>query len=92
MATKTVNVSSSAYTAITTTVVCREVTVFEDNQAGTTDYYTSDTGSDSDKVTRPAGTKRTWSSGPLPFSIGKTVGYVKTAGGSVNFAQEESGA
>lgn len=86
------NVNSSTYTAVVTaTSDSRRVTVYEDDQAGTTDYYVSSSGSDSDKVTKPAGSKKDFL-GSKPFGYGTTVGYVKTQTGSVTFSIEEEGA
>jgi hypothetical protein len=65
--------------------------VYEDAQAGTTDYYVSGIGADSDKVTKPAGSKVEFEN-PTCFAVGATVGYIKTASGSVDFASEETGA
>jgi hypothetical protein len=85
------NVNSSTYTAVTVATVCKRVTVYEDNQAGTTDYYVSNSGVDANKVTKPAGTKKEFVSSVywIPNDI---PGYIKTASGSVTFAQEEEGA
>jgi hypothetical protein len=84
-----VNVASNAWTAITPQGQCSRVTVYETNQAGTTDYYISGTASDTDKTTKPAGSQFimdapkhkpygfTYQEGPL-F-------YIKVVGGSVTF-------
>lgn len=85
------NVNSSTYTAITAGSVCKRVTIYEDNQAGTTDYYISGTGSDSDRTTKPAGTKRDFLSSSY-WNVNDVCGYIKTQAGSVTFAKEEEGA
>lgn len=92
-ATRTFNVNSSTYTAVTVQGPgpCGTITVYEDDQAGTTDYYVSRTGQDSDKVTKPAGSKKEFKANHL-YYINDVVGYIKTASGSVTFAQEEEGA
>lgn len=85
------NVNSSTYTAIpVTTSDCKRVIIYEDDQAGTTDYYISATGSDSDRVTKPAGAKKEFASSSF-YNIG-TISYIKSAVGSVTFCKEEEGA
>lgn len=88
--TRTFNVNSSTYTAVTVQTVCSECETGEDAQASTTDYYISATGSDSDRVTYPAGKKKKFTR-PLGkfFYPGDTPGYIKTAAGSLTFTQEE---
>lgn len=85
------NLNSSTYTAITAGSVCKRVTIYEDNQAGTTDYYISGTGVDGDRTTKPAGTKRDFLSSSY-WNVGDICGYGKTQTGSVTFAKEEEGA
>lgn len=86
--TRTFNVNSSTYTAVTVQTVCRKVTVYEDAQAGTTDYYLSGAGGDSDRVQKPAGSKKEFES-TRPLQPNEILGYIKTVSGSVSFAQEE---
>lgn len=88
MATKNFNVNSLGYSQVVLVSDCTEVTVGEDNQAGTTDYYVSGTGNDSDKITKPAGSQKTFKGN---FRAGQTAGWVKTVTGSVTFSQEENG-
>lgn len=87
------NVNSSTYTAVPIGSVCRRITVYEDNQAGTTDYYVSATGSDSDRITKPAGTKKDFLADDhwIP-NVSSAPGYLKTQAGSVTFAVENEGA
>lgn len=86
--TKTFNVDSSAYSQVVVTSVCKTVEVFEDDQAGSTDYYLSGSGDDSDRITKPAGTVLTFRSSMF-FQPGQVIGWIKTAEGSVYFAQFE---
>jgi hypothetical protein len=48
-------------------------------------------GADSDKITKPAGSK-TILSNPSGWRVGDTLCYIKTASGSVSFASLETGA
>jgi hypothetical protein len=67
---------------------CRQVTIYENNQAGTTDYIVHVPSAVSAGVTKPAGSKAIISDGTR-YSPGDTIGYVETVSGSVTFAQEE---
>jgi hypothetical protein len=87
--TRTFSVNSSTYTAVTMQTVCGKLEVGEDAQTGTSDWYFSNTGSDSDKVTRPAG-QRMVLENPMSFRPSQVVGYIKTASGSQTFSQVES--
>lgn len=73
---------------VTVQTYCRQVTIYENNQAGTTDYIVHIPFAASSGVTKPAGSKMIIADGHL-YSPGDTVGYVETVSGSVTFAQEE---
>lgn len=87
MAVKTFNVNSISYTPVITNSWCAKIEIYENNQAGTTDYLVSDSGSDGTAITRPAGSKLTIYRVCPP---NQTVIYVKSVTGSVVFAQEEN--
>lgn len=67
---------------------CRSVTIYENNQAGTTDYILHIPAMGSSGVTKPAGSKAVISR-DAQWYPGDIVGYVETVSGSVTFAQEE---
>lgn len=70
---------------------CRKVTVYENNQAGTTDYILHIPQMASVGVTKPAGSKAEIEpESELRYSPGQTIGYIETVTGSVSFAQEEN--
>lgn len=87
--TRTFSVNSSTYTAVTVQTVCGRIEFGEDAQTGTSDWYFSATGADSDKVTRPAGQRMVLESAKK-YSPNDVVGYIKTASGSQTFSQVES--
>jgi hypothetical protein len=89
--TRTFNVDSSTYTGVTVQGVCKRVIICEDGQIGTAGYYLSGTGSDSDRVLKPAGSKKEFTSSNY-FLPGDIPGYIKAATGSMTFSQEEEGA
>jgi hypothetical protein len=65
-----------------------KVVVYENNQAGTTDYILHVPYMTSAGVTKPAGSKAEISRG-LRYEPGQIAGYIETVTGSVTFAQEE---
>lgn len=69
---------------------CHKVTVYENNQAGTTDYILHIPAMSSVGVTKPAGSKaEIVPESEQRYSPGQTVAYIETITGSVTFAQEE---
>lgn len=89
-ATKNFTIDDSAYVEITAASVCRQIDVYEDNQAGTTDVYYSGSGDDADKVTKPAGSMLHFDRTPQFYQPGDSVGFIKAkSAGTVTFAQEE---
>jgi hypothetical protein len=73
---------------ITVQSYCMKVVIYEDAQAGTTDYILHVPAMASSGVTKPAGSKAEISRGER-YVPGDIVGYVETVSGSVTFAQEE---
>jgi hypothetical protein len=69
---------------------CMEITVYENDQAGTADYLVRVPFKASPAVTKPAGTKYIFRKGGSGFSKGSVAGYVEMVTGSVTFAQEEA--
>jgi hypothetical protein len=71
---------------------CRKVIIYENAQAGTTDYRVKAPTSSDAAVTRPAGAKTELlpTNGALSFSNGEVVGHVQTVSGTITFAQEEA--
>lgn len=67
---------------------CMKVVIYENNQAGTTDYILHAPLMTSTGVTKPAGSKAEVSRG-YRYEPGQIAGYVETVSGSVTFAQEE---
>ncbi len=76
--------------AITAQSVCYRVTIYEDAQAGTTDYKVRRPSAASAAVTRPAGAKTVFEAPAGKFfQPGDVIGYAETVTGAVTFAQEE---
>lgn len=73
---------------ITVQSYCMKVVVYENAQAGTTDFILRVPFIDSPGVTKPAGSKAEISRGER-YVPGDIVGYIETVSGSVTFAQEE---
>jgi len=77
---------------ITVVTTCQQVEIYEDAQAGTTDYKVRAPSLSDVDVQRPAGAKTLLrpSHGGRFFFAGETIGYVSTVAGVVTFAQEEN--
>lgn len=73
---------------ITVQSYCMKVVVYENDQAGTTDFILHVPLMASSGVTKPAGSKAEISRG-YRYEPGDIAGYVETVTGSVTFAQEE---
>jgi len=68
---------------------CKEVEIYENAQAGTTDYDVYAPTKNDAPVRRPAGSKTLFKSFEGSWTPGATIGYVATVTGSVSFAKEE---
>ena len=93
MITHTFAVDTTAQQPITAQGMSAEIEIYENDQAGTGDYFVYAPYSSSDAVTRPAGSKTTFrpnGPGRSHFVTGQIVGYVKMVSGSVTFVQVEN--
>lgn len=87
----TFTIDSITLVAITAQSECFQVEVFEDNQAGTSDYILRLPAQTDSAVTRPAGSKTMIPAARRGrFQQGDIVGYTKTASGTWTMSQLES--
>lgn len=92
MQTKTFPVTNAAFVDLTVTSYCAKITIYENDQAGTSDYIVAAPTSADQQITRPSGSKTELhpSNGAIQFSPGQVVGAMKTvAAGPITFCQEE---
>ncbi len=88
-------VDNTAQVPIVAQSNAHEIEIYENDQAGSTDYIIYAPLASSPAVTRPAGTKTeirpSIGATHQPFFIvGQIVGYVKTISGSITMAQVEN--
>jgi hypothetical protein len=91
MKTKTFTVDNAGDPdAVVAATNCREILIYENAQAGTTDYDVYAPTKTDTPVRRPAGAKTSFVAHGTSWSAGATVGYVAAVtAGTYSFAQEE---
>jgi len=86
----TMSVDNLSLHAVTVQSVCRKVTIYENDQAGTTDWILAAPTANDAQITKPAGSKKEFERSPGVFwNPGDVVGYVKAVTGTITLAQEE---